>query len=115
MECCLDGCPSSRFPHLCMDFRSSVRVTIGFLITSLTKALLAPLARQPTLGRVLVVQNLFHFTIIEVTVLLQTLKTFLEMFLTLTLKNFIADVYRLGLHGLVFVLTCSVKCGTLYT
>ena len=42
---------------------SSVRVTIGFLVTSLTKALLPrslSLVRRPTLGRVLVVPNFFH-------------------------------------------------------
>ena len=35
------------------DLRSAIRVTVGFLVTSLTKALLArllSLARQPTLG-----------------------------------------------------------------
>jgi hypothetical protein len=43
---------------------SSVRVTIGFLVTTLTKALLPQmlsLARQPALGRVLVVQSVCAF------------------------------------------------------
>ena len=43
---------------------SSVRVTIGFLVTYLTKALV------PALGRVLVVPNLFHLRMMEATVLL---------------------------------------------
>ena len=53
------------------DFRSSVRVAIGFLVTSLTKAFLAQLfslARRPTLGRATVTKpfnlckldNCFH-------------------------------------------------------
>ena len=52
---------SDRFSHLC-----SGRVTVWFLVTSLTKALLAwllCLAGGPALGRVLVVPN-FHLTII---------------------------------------------------
>ena len=39
---------------------SSVRVTIGFLVTSLTKALLS-LVLRPALGRVLVVPKLLPF------------------------------------------------------
>ena len=42
---------------------SSVRVTIGFLVSSLTKALLPRLfswAERSALGRVLVVPNIFH-------------------------------------------------------
>ena len=41
----------------------SVRVIIGFMVTSLTKAFrprLLSLAGQPVLGRVLVVPNFFH-------------------------------------------------------
>ena len=59
------------------EFQSSVKVNVGFLVTFLTKALLGwllILVRQPTLGRVLVVPIFFHFTIIEATVLLGTLK-----------------------------------------
>ena len=51
----------------------SVRVTIRFLVTSLTKALLPrllSLAGQPALGRVLVVPNFFHLKMIEATVFL---------------------------------------------
>ena len=40
-------------------------VTIGFLVTSLTKALLVQW--RPTLGRVLVVSHLFHLRVIEAT------------------------------------------------
>ena len=50
---------------------SSVRLTIRFLVTSLTKALLPrllSLAGQPALGRVLVVPNCFHLRIMEATV-----------------------------------------------
>ena len=54
---------------------SSVRVTIGFLVTSLTKALLyrmLSLAVRPALGRVLVLPNFFHLRMIEATVFLGT-------------------------------------------
>ena len=54
---------------------SSVRVTIGFLVTSLTKTLLPrllSLAGRPTLGRVLVVPNFFHLWMMEATVLIGT-------------------------------------------
>jgi hypothetical protein len=54
---------------------SSFRVTIGFLVTSLTKALLPRLLRlagRPALGRVLVVTNFFHLRMMEATVFLGT-------------------------------------------
>jgi len=54
---------------------SSVRVTIGFLVTSLTEALLPrslSLAGRPALGRVLVVPNFFHLRMMEATVLIGT-------------------------------------------
>ena len=54
---------------------SSVRVTIGFLVTSLTKALLPlllSLAGRPALGKVLVVPNFFHLRMMEATVILGT-------------------------------------------
>ena len=55
---------------------SSVRVTIGFLVTSLTKALLPrllSLAGWPALGRFLVIPNYFHLRM-EAAVLLGTFK-----------------------------------------
>ena len=54
---------------------SSVRVTIGFLFTSLTKALLPrmlSLARRPALGSILVVPNFFHLRMMEAIVFLVT-------------------------------------------
>lgn len=48
--------------------RWSVRVTIGFLISSLTKTLLSQslrLVELPALGRVLVVQNVFNLQVIK--------------------------------------------------
>ena len=51
----------------------SVRVTIGFLVTFLTKALLPQLlslAGRPALGRVLLVSNFFHLRMMETTVYL---------------------------------------------
>ncbi|KAK6305667.1 hypothetical protein J4Q44_G00244470 [Coregonus suidteri] len=66
----LEGSPIST-----EELQSSVRVTIMFLVTSLTKALLPrllSLARWPALGRVLVVPNLFHLRTMEATVFLGT-------------------------------------------
>ena len=54
---------------------SSVRVTIRFLVTSLTKALLPrllSLAGRPALGKILVVQNFFQLRMMEATLFLGT-------------------------------------------
>ncbi|KAI3354616.1 hypothetical protein L3Q82_019120 [Scortum barcoo] len=62
---------------------SSDRVTIGFLVTSLTKALFPrslSLDGRPALGRVLVVLNFFHLWMMEATVLIGTFKA-AEIFL----------------------------------
>ncbi len=60
LQWCVSVC---RFSHLHIWSWSSSRVTIRFLFTTLTKALLhhlVSLARRPALGRVLVVSNFFH-------------------------------------------------------
>ena len=62
-------------PISTQDLWSSARLTIMFLVTSFNKALLPrllSLARRPALGRVLVVQNVFHLGIIKAIVLLGT-------------------------------------------
>ena len=62
-------------PIFTEELWSYVRVTIGFLVTSLTKALqarLLSLAGRPALGRVLVVPNFFHLRMMEATVFLGT-------------------------------------------
>ena len=72
VECCRDGCLSGRFSHL-EELWSSASVTIRFLITSLTKALLPrllSLARWPALGIVLMVANFFYSRRMEATVFL---------------------------------------------
>jgi hypothetical protein len=69
-------------PNFTEELWSSVRVTIGFLVTSLTKALLPrllSLAGRPALGRVMVVPNLFHLRMMETTVFLGTFNA-AEMF-----------------------------------
>ena len=60
---------------------SSVKVTIGFLVTSLTKALLPRLLclALPALGRVLVNPNFFHLRMMEATLFLGTFNA-AEMF-----------------------------------
>ena len=68
----LEGSPLSTEEHW-----SSDRVTIGFLVTSLTKALFPrslSLDVQPALGRVLVVPNFFHLWMMKATVLIGTFK-----------------------------------------
>ena len=57
------------------EFWNSVRVTVGFMVTSLTKVRLPRLfnmARRPVLGRVLVVPNFFHLRMMEATEFLRT-------------------------------------------
>jgi hypothetical protein len=74
----LEGSPISP-----KELWSSVRVTIGFLVISLTKALLPrllSLAWRPALGKVLVVPNFFHLIMMESTVVLETFKV-AELFL----------------------------------
>ena len=74
VECCRDGCLSDRAPEFLSteELWSSVRVTIWFLVTYLTKALLPQLlslAGWPALGRALVVPIFFHLRMMEVTFL----------------------------------------------
>ena len=102
---------------------SSVRVTIGFSVTSLTKAFfprLLSLAWRPALGRVLVVPNVLHLIIMEATVFLGTFNA-ADIFLlpftrSVPRHNTVSDLYRQFRrpHGLVFALTCTVNCGTLH-
>ena len=104
------------------ELESSDRVTIGFLVTSLTKALLPwllSLAGRPALGRVLVVPNFFHLRMMEATVFLGTFNAayFLVPFpRSVPRHNPVSELYGQFLrpHGLVFALTCTVNCGTLY-
>ena len=100
---------------------SSDRVTIGFLVTSLTKALLPwllSLDGRPVLGRVLVVPN-FHLRMMEATVLIGTFKT-AEIFLYPSPDFFWRQSCLSGRQTipwtscLVCALTCTVNCGTLY-
>ena len=76
----LEGSPIST-----EELWSSARVTVGFLGTFLTKALLPQLlslARRPALGRVLVVLYSFHLRMMEATVFLGTFNVadiFLEL------------------------------------
>ena len=66
----LEGSPISTEELWC-----SFRVTIRFLVTSMTKVLLPrllSLAGRPARGRVLVVPNFFHLRMMEATVFLGT-------------------------------------------
>ena len=104
----LEGSPIST-----EELWSSVRVTIGFLVTSLTKALLPrllSLAGRPALGRVLVVPNFFHLRMMEATVILETFNV-ADIFWFLS-PDLCLDtiVSRSSTDGLVFSLTCTVNC-----
>jgi hypothetical protein len=100
----------------------ALSVTIRFLVTSLTKALLPQLlslAGQPDLGSVLMVTNFFHLIMIEATVFLdlQCCRNVLVLFLrSMPKHNPVSELYGQFLrpHGLVFALTCTANCGTLY-
>ena len=97
-------------------------MTIEFMVTSLTKALLPQLlslAEQPALGRVLVVPNFFHLKMTEATVFLgpSMLQKKLVPFPRSVLRhNAVSELYGqlLRPNGLVFALTRTVNCGTLH-
>ena len=106
----LDGSPIST-----EKLQSSVRVTIGFLVTSLTKTLLPRLpilAMRLALGRVLVVPNIFHLRMKATVVLggLQSCRSFVPR------HNHVSELYGQFLrpHSLVFTMTCTVNCVALY-
>ena len=103
------------------ELRSSVKVTINPMVTSLTKALLPrllSLAGQSALGRVLMVPNFLRM--IEVSVFLGTFKWCRNVLVpfprSVPRHNPFSELYRQFLwpQGLVFALTCTVNCGTLY-
>ena len=98
---------------------SSVRVTIGFLVTSLTKALLPQLlslAGRPGLGG----SKLLPFKTDRGHCVLGDLQCCRNVLLpfprSVPRHNPVSELYRQfpRPHGLVFALTCTVNCGTLY-
>ena len=122
MECCEDGCPSGRFSHLHrVTLELAVRVTIGCLVTPLTKTLLPrlhSLAGQPALGSVFLVPNFIHLRMMETTVFFGTFNAaerFWYPSLDLCIDTILSELYGQFLrpHGLVFALTCTVNRGTL--
>ena len=79
VKCCRDLLSGS--PISAKELCSSVRVVIGFQVTSLTKVvlvLLLSLLGWPALGRVWLFLYFFHFQMMETTVLLETFNA-LEM------------------------------------
>ena len=109
-------------PISAKELCSSVRVVIGFLITSVTKVLLTQLfslVGWPALETVWVVVYYFHCWMMELTVLLGTFNTqdiVLYPSPDLCLLNSIMEFYGqfLGVHGRVSALTCTVNCGTFH-
>ena len=96
---------------------SCVRVTIGRLVTSLTKALLPrspKVDERPALGRVLVVPNFFQLRMMDATVLIGIFNNTFPR--SVPRYNPVSEVYRqvLGLHVLVCALACSINYGTFY-
>ena len=78
---------------------------------------LLSLAGRPALGRVLVLPNFFHLRMMEGTVFLGTFNA-AEMFWypSPDRHSHVSELYGQFLwpHGLVYALTCTVNCGTLY-
>ena len=115
-ECCWDAHSS----------RSSVRVSVEFLVTSIIKALFFPpscwvwpdgqIMNSPSPSKIILFYNYRGHS---ATRNLQSFRNdFISWILYLCLNHsFIKEVYRefICLHDLVYVLTCSVNCGTLYT
>ncbi|KAK6321545.1 hypothetical protein J4Q44_G00085210 [Coregonus suidteri] len=113
----LEGSPIST-----EELWSSVRVTIRLLVTSLTKALLPrlhSLAGRSALGRVFGSKLLPFRNDGGNCVLgdLQCCRNVLVPFpRSVPRHNPVSELYRQFLqpHGLVFALTCTLNCGTLY-
>ena len=98
------------------------RVTIEFVVTSLTKALhprLLSLTGRPALARILVLQNYFYVRMMEATVFLWPLNAVdifgyhstdlcLDTILSLSSNDNSFDLMA------CFSLTCTVNCETLY-
>lgn len=70
MECCWDGRPFGTLSHLYRSLFIFVTVTVDLFVASLTEAL-SPSCWTPG---VLLLLHFFHFTVMEATVLLETLK-----------------------------------------
>lgn len=116
---------SAEFPSpISADFSIYVRLAIGFVVTCITKALLfrvLNLAEWPAVGRVLVVQTFFHFITSNdgVHSAPGNIQNFKNDFIPgpnpclKTIWSQRSTVF-LSLHGFVFGLTCTVKCGTVY-
>ena len=109
------------YPICTKELWISFIVSIGYLVTCLTKALcplILSLAGRQDLGRLLD-PNLFHLRMMEATVLLGTLNAaemFLYPFPDLCLDTIVSQVYRQFSwpHGLAFNLTYTIDCETLY-
>ena len=76
VECCSDGWPSGSFSQ---ELRSSARVPIKFLVTSLKTSFLIAQFNLAALGRVIVGPNFSCLRIMEATVLLGTFNAILSL------------------------------------
>jgi hypothetical protein len=123
VECCRDCYPSGRFSHLHrgpMELCQSDHWVLGHLPDQGLSPQWLSLAGQSALGRVLVVPNIFHLRTMEATVFLGDLQCCRNILVPfpryVPLHNPVSELYGQFLppHGLIFSLTCTVNCGTLY-
>ena len=119
MECCRDGCPSGRIPQLhrlTLVLGQSDYQVLGHLPDQGPSLQFGQAASS---RRVLVVPNFLHLITMEATVFLAMLQKCVGTLSPRAVPrhNPVSELYRQFLrpHGLVFALTCTVNCGTLYT
>ena len=119
VECCRDGCPSGRFSHL-QRTSGALAVTIGFLVTSLTKDLLSRLLSLASSRKSLSGSELLPFKNDGGHCVLGDLQCCRNLLVpfprSVPRHNPFSELYAQFLrpHGLVFALTCIANCGTLY-
>ena len=105
------------------DLCRSLKVIVGFRVTSQTSFLLArllSLGGRPDLGSVWVVWCIFHFLMMDFTVLRGIISAFWNFFVSFScsvpLYHFIPDLFRklLGLHGCFVGSLCELQLESLY-
>ena len=123
MECCRDGCPSGRYSHLhrvILELCQSDHRVLGHLLDQGPSPLIAQFgwaaSSRGSLGgstRLPFKNDGGHCVLGD----LQCCRIFLVPFpKSVPRHNPVLELYGLflQLHGLVFTLTCTANCGTLY-
>ena len=119
MECCRDGCPSGRLSHLhrgTLDLCQTDHWVLGHLPDQGPSPLIAQFSRAVGSRKIMGGSKLLPFKNDEgQTGDLQLCRHFLVPFpRSVPRHNPVLELYGQFLHGLVFALTCTVNCGTLY-